>query len=139
MKKTIGNILDLTGVSVGAIFDVTEILKDTTNHEYLLYCDLLNIRGEKLHKLFNICCNKNIKTFQRTIKMFQYDVYTQDNIEANLALDNPIPFICNESLLDENKEIDWYEFYQNEREIFIHKLYDALKKQELNRKLIKRY
>lgn len=139
MKKKLESIIDLSGVSVGAIFDVTEILKDTENLEYLLYCDLLNIRGEKLHKLFNICCNKNIKTFQRTIKMFQYDVYTKDNIETNLALDNPVPFIYNESLLDTNKEIDWNEFYQNEREIFIHKLYDALKKKELNRKLIKRY
>lgn len=116
MNKINWNSDDLTEVEIVDVFldSVTEsddyaILKkflvdavlenDPINDVYIFHLmrlDYLDIRGEKLVKLWNLCY-KDMDYFKRTIGYIVGRVivscFSEEEVRANLDLENPLPFI----------------------------------------------
>lgn len=69
------------------------ILAMADGDQDVYFCDSLDIRGEKVFKLLLHCCDGNIDKFNRTLTMFKCGIYSKDEIQTNLNLDTPIPFI----------------------------------------------
>jgi hypothetical protein len=51
----------------GAMKTIMQILQDPKGFLTLLSLDSLDIRGARLYMLFNDCCGRNMKKFNRTI------------------------------------------------------------------------
>ena len=81
----------------GAMKVIMDILQDSTGFLKLLSLDSMDIRGPRLYMLYNDCCDRNMKKFNRTIELLNYGVFSHDEIMANLDLYSvALPFIDDE-------------------------------------------
>lgn len=55
-----------------------------------------NITGINIAKLFNICCNGDIKKLTRTMQFMEVGVFDEKHISKNMKLDNPVEFLNDE-------------------------------------------
>ena len=62
------------------------------------------IVGDKIRKLYNDCCHKDTYEMIKTMQVISQDVYSKEEITANLNSKKSIPFISDEVCLtmDEN-------------------------------------
>ena len=120
----------------GALTIVMRMLSNSDLASSLLLCDSFDIRGTHLYVLFNNCCNNDTNKFKRTLTMFKSGVFTQSEIDDNLELDNPIPFIDDNLGIDNlpsyyepftDKHPKWKEFCLKNRKVFLEKLSEAKK------------
>jgi hypothetical protein len=112
--------------------DAIEILKtylvDVLGLAYIYALDSIGIRGTNLSKLYNKCCNGDMELFDSTLGAFLNKVYKEEDIEANLKLEKPVPFIDSTIiLLDEFDEESIADYYATNKKIFKTKFKDALK------------
>ena len=66
----------------------------------IVLCNSLNIRGDRLSKLFSDCCNNNYNKLSRTLMMIANHIFTEKEINENLNLDKAIPFIDDSIVID---------------------------------------
>ena len=127
-------ISKMTNGDAKAMDAVFSILNSPFGEIDISRLDILDIRGEKLAKLFNECCGKNPGKLHRTVQFFGWSVFSKDEIHKNLGLPTPIPFIDDtitfEGIPSYDKEIDstndkWGEYCRKNREVFIKKLFSA--------------
>lgn len=118
----------------GTVDILMEMMKDKERFLDILLCDKLNIRGNKLYILYNDCCDRNKGKFDRTLSMFRYGVFSEEQIQTNLGLDETIHFIddkipiagvpsydCTFGPNDEH----WDEFCSIQKDVFLIKLSKA--------------
>ncbi len=87
-------ILALSEGNLDALKVIARIIEeDSTGFFQLVLCNDLGITGERLAKLYSDCCDNNIGKMRRTIILLGYQVFPQEQVEENLDLDTPIPFI----------------------------------------------
>lgn len=55
--------------------------------------DMMGIRGFKLERFINDCCQRSIEKFNRTMMMIRDGVFEENEIIMNLNFRQPIPFI----------------------------------------------
>ena len=112
----------------------------------ILLCDSHDIRGSKLYMLHNDCCQGNNYKFNRTLMMIRCGVFTEEEMHKNLELRKAIPFIDDNIVIEgvptyeedfgPNHE-KWDEFCQKNKEVFIQKLDEAIKRQNCPIKKLK--
>lgn len=104
----------------------------------ILYCDEINVRGERLVSLYNNCCNMDFNTFRRTLVMIKTGVYSLEELNANLALERPIPFVTEEVVIKgvpvykgtfEPDEKGWQEYCLKNRAAFLDRFATASKEE----------
>ena len=49
--------------------------------------------GNQVYKLYHNCCQENESKFWGTILLFKHRVFTPEDVQINLNLPDPIPFI----------------------------------------------
>ena len=54
---------------------------------------MMGIRGFKLERFINDCCQRRIEKFNRTMMMVRNGVFEENEIITNLNFRQPIPFI----------------------------------------------
>ena len=118
-------------------FEVTKKLMDEGCYIDLEFCDQYEIRGARLCRLYNECCNNNTSKFKRTILLFKIGVYSKEDIISNLDLSTPIPFIDDNIKIfgapSYDEQPDYTDpafdaFCQENQTNFLNKLKDELKK-----------
>ena len=125
----------------GDLGAVAAIFAMAHGDEDVYFCDSLDIRGEKALKLLK-CCDDNSDKFNRTLSMFKCGIYSKEEIQANLNLDTPIPFIDDTIAIDgvppyrESRgqffgpaDEKWKEFCAENKKVFLQKLSTQLTQQ----------
>ncbi len=59
----------------------------------ILLFDTMGIYGFEIFKLWNNCCNRDMRKFMKTIQAFRKGKFTKEEIHENLARRYPKPFI----------------------------------------------
>lgn len=119
----------------GALNVLTQMMGDEKRFKDILLCDSLNIRGSKLYMLHNDCCSRRMTKFDRTLNLFRFGIFSEEEIQKNLGLDYAIPFIDDSIIVDGvppygedfgPSNPKWNEYCSKNREVFINKLNNAL-------------
>jgi len=69
------------------------MMRKSTLYRGVITCDKLGIRGEKLYKLYYICCDGNEQKMAKTLQMFENGVFSFEEIALNISLDSPEDFL----------------------------------------------
>lgn len=72
---------------------VLSLLRSEDGYLDLSLLDMMGIRGFKLERLINDCCQRRIEKFNRTMTMIRSGVFEEYEITTNLNFPRPIPFI----------------------------------------------
>ena len=136
-------VMTMSEGNPGTLKVVMHMMSDLDNLVNLFICDYFDIRGSKLYKLHNDCCQRRDDKFDRTLMMIKGGVFSLDEIHSNLDLVKSIPFIDDSIVIDgvlaygekfgfgDDK---WKEFCQKNREVFVKKLNTALEEQNVKKK-----
>lgn len=110
---------------------VATILGDYEKGIYhLMFLYELNIKGKRLLKLYENCCNSNIYILMLTLNMMEKATFSISDINDNLNMDNPISFVndINDDVLEPkfyNTLDEHKDFFKQEYNTFKKKLEEA--------------
>lgn len=135
-------VLEICDESPEAMEIVMHMINSFNGRMNIYLCEALGIRGIKLYKLYNDCCNQDYDKFNRTLTLFRYRIYNQKEIQTNLELAEAIPFIDDNIILENSKEFGpknkgWQEYCYKNKRLFIERLNAKLNKQNKKRNLKK--
>lgn len=78
-------------------YDAKEILnkmmKNPLLYKSVIICDKLEIRGQRLVKFYNECCEGNEEKMAKTLSMFKNNVFSLEDINTNIDSINPEVFL----------------------------------------------
>ena len=97
--------------SPGAIMAIMAFLEKPGHELDIFILDSLGIHGPMLCKFYKDCCGRNVDKASRTLEMFVFNVFLEDEIYENLNSFKAIPFI------DDSIEIDGVPPYGKEFDI----------------------
>ena len=124
-------IVTMADGNPGAMMIVFNMLSSDEMIYRLLTLNKLNIKGEQIYKLFNDCCDRNDQKYIRTIDMIEFNVFTKEEIFANLNLVRSIPFIDDNIQIKNLTEYDkqfgsnneyWDIYCKKQKESFINRI-----------------
>lgn len=142
--NTMDMIMTMCEGNPGAMQVVMQMMNDPRCFMDIFLCDLLDIRGSKLYMLHNDCCGRNKDKLKRTLTMFRYGVYSQEEIQSNLDLVMAMPFIDDSIVIEGvppyGKDFGpgykkWDEFCQKNKDVFVQKLNAILEQQNGSKKM----
>ncbi len=64
--------------------------------EIALILDHYHIYGENIIKFFKFCCGEIPENFYNTLKILNFNIFDENKIQKNLALNSPIVFVDEE-------------------------------------------
>ena len=116
-------------------YDAKEVLgkmmKSPLLYKSVILCDKLGIRGQRLVKLYNECCDSNDEKMAKTLLMFKNKVFSLDDILKNIDSLMPEVFL-DESIVSYNVPLysdefdvghpDWAEFEYLQKRNFMLKI-----------------
>ena len=79
---------------------LASFLRNEDGYLDLSLLDMMGIRGMKLERLINDCCQRNIEKLNQTILMFRSGAFQEDEIVMNLNFSTPVPFFDDTLKLD---------------------------------------
>ena len=128
--------------SVIAELIVSQLLKsplsEEKNIEQLIALNDKNIKGKKLCKLFQYCCDCDIDKLNLTILALRFNIYTKKEIDRNLSFANPTPFINDEdvdySYFTPIKRVEFYKKVLATKEIVIKNIESKTRKKKILKK-----
>ena len=87
-------LIEMAEGNPGALTCMLEMLKsDSTALLDILYFDSMEIYGEKIYKLWNDCCNRDMDKFCETLKYLKSGKISKEEIQENLNSVYAKPFI----------------------------------------------
>lgn len=97
---------------------------------HIMFLHRLNIKGKRLLKLYENCCNSNIYILMLTLNMMEKATFSISDINDNLNMDNPISFVndINDDVLEPkfyNTLDEHKDFLKQEYNTFKQKLEEA--------------
>ena len=108
---------------------IREFLRDKISTNILFDAYELGIWGENFLKLYKDCSDGDIEKLEHTIIVLKNKGYTDSEINTNLSLDKPEPFVVtNSALMEENNVHNgyfgplmngWNKFIEQNRKIVI--------------------
>lgn len=110
---------------------ISRYISNILGFTYVYALDSIGIRGVYINKLFNNCCGSDAESFDKTLGALLNGVYTSEEIENNLMLEQPIPFLDSSiKLVDELDEDIVAEYYALNKKLFKTRLKEQLKCKE---------
>lgn len=77
---------------ISAMFDM--LTQDSRRaKKTFIFLDHIRVYGEMIYKLWNDCCNRDVKKVFETIDAFELGDFTKEEIHKNLSKISPEPFI----------------------------------------------
>ena len=137
--STMDVIMTMSEGNPEALNVIMEMLQSPNGGMDILFLDIMNIRGSKINKLKNDCCERNDDKFNRTLMMFRTGTFTEEEIQQNFDLTYAISFI-DESVNPEGtpeygKEFGpmnllWETYCQKQRESFLLRLAERIEQEQ---------
>lgn len=106
-----------------SMMTIDEILSYYDSKSIIFILDFYDIKGIKLKKLFEVCCNKKFKVFIATVNLLLEGFYDREAVDYNLNLETPIAFINiyvkSPNKLTNRESEKWHKYALKEKEFFI--------------------
>ena len=126
-------LLTMSEGVIGSLKLLMEMLNDQDFIPNILLLDSLDIRGSKIWKLYNDCCDRDKEKFRRTLMTFRYGAFNEDEIQTNLSLDYALPFLSDSTRVKISDEKfgpyhpDWEKYVLSQKRSFRRKLHARMK------------
>ncbi len=130
-------LLIMSECNPGAITVLKEMMSTPRGSLDILLLDSLDIRGDKIWKLYSDCSDKNIEKYNRTLLALRSGAYTDEEIQGNLDAPTAIPFL-DDSIKVENvpsygedfgpTNEKWTEYLKENRKVALPKIQENIEK-----------